>query len=318
MRPPTTPRTTRRSLLQAAAALCGARSIGAQDQPVFSTDVKVVNVLATVRNKIGELVGNLSKEDFSLSEDGRPQTIRYFARDTDLPLTLGLMIDTSGSQQRVIDAERGASFRFLEAVVRESKDKVFVMQFDSAVRIRQDLTSSVRKLEDVLAYVDTETQRQLSIQHGGGTLLYDAVVRAAGDVMKKQSGRKALIVLTDGVDNGSYGTLQDAVDAAQRADTLVYSILYSDPGAYGIFGGGGGDRVLRRMSDETGGGYFEVTRKQTVDRIFDIIQEELRNQYSLGYVSDKPVVVSEFRAIQLTAVPKGLAVRARRQYWARP
>jgi VWFA-related protein len=136
--------------------------------------------------------------------------------------------------------------------------------------------------------------------------------------MKKQTGRKALIVLTDGVDNGSYDTLQDAVDAAQRADTLVYSILYADPGAYGPFGGGGGDRVLRRMSEETGGGYFEVSKKLPVDRIFDIIEQELRNQYNIGYVSDKPAVVSEFRAIQLTAAQKGLTVQARRQYWARP
>jgi VWFA-related protein len=305
----------RRAILQAAASLCGLRFARSQDQPIFSTDVKVVSILATVRNKTGALAGNLSREDFALSEDGRPQTIRYFAHDTNLPLTVGLMVDTSGSQQRVLDAERGASMRFFDQVVRE-KDRVFIVQFDSAVQIRQELTSSVRKLEDVLAYVDTETEAQLRIQHGGGTLLYDAVVRASNDVMKKQSGRKALIVLTDGVDNGSYGALQDAVDAAQRADTLVYSILYADPGAYGPFGGGGGDRVLRRMSDETGGGFFEVSKKQTVDRIFEIIEEELRNQYSLGYVSDKPVGISEFRTIQLTALQKGLAVQARRQYWA--
>jgi VWFA-related protein len=308
---------SRRAVLQAAAALCGVRFARGQDQPVFSTEVKVVNVLATVRNKTGELVGNLSQEDFSLSEDGRPQTIRYFARETGLPLTVGLMVDTSGSQRRVLDAERGASLRFLDQVVRENKDRVFIMQFDSAVRIRQELTSSVGELEDVLAYVDTETESQLRIQHGGGTLLYDAVIRASNEVMRTQSGRKALIVLTDGVDNGSYSALQDAVDAAQRADTLVYSIQYSDPGAYGIFGGGGGDRVLRRMSDETGGGFFEVSKKQTVDRIFDIIQQELRNQYSLGYVSDKPAGISEFRTIQLTATQKGLTVQARRHYWAR-
>jgi VWFA-related protein len=317
MRPPLKTRITRRAALQAAAALSVAFA-RAQDQPVFSTDVKVVNILATVRNKTGDLLASLNKEDFSLSEQGRPQTIRYFARETDLPLTVGLMVDTSGSQQRVLDAERGASFRFLDQVVRENKDKVFIVQFDSAVQVRQDLTSSVRKLEDVLAYVDTETERQLQIQHGGGTLLYDAVVRASNDIMKKQTGRKALIVLTDGVDNGSYDTLQDAVDAAQRADTLVYSILYADPGAYGPFGGGGGDRVLRRMSEETGGGYFEVSKKLPVDRIFDIIEQELRNQYNIGYVSDKPAVVSEFRAIQLTAAQKGLTVQARRQYWARP
>jgi VWFA-related protein len=307
---------TRREVLQGAAALCGVRLARGQDAPVFSTDVKVVNVLATVRNKTGSLAGNLSQDDFALSEDGRPQTIRYFARESDLPLTLGLMVDTSGSQRRVLDAERGASLRFLDHVFRENQDNVFIMQFDSSVQMRQALTRSIRKLDDAMAYVDTETMRQLRMQGGGGTLLYDAVAQASDEVMRKLSGRKALIVLSDGVDVGSYGTLKDAVEAAQRAGTLIYSILYSDPGAYGIFGGGDGKRVLERMSNDSGGSFFEVTKKQTVDRIFDILQEELRNQYNLGYVSDKPVTLSGFRAIQLTARQKGLVVQARHQYWA--
>ena len=307
---------TRREVLQCAAALCGVRAAHAQDAPVFSTEVKVVNVLATVRNKSGSLAGNLNQDDFLLSEDGRPQTIRYFARESDLPLTLGLLVDTSGSQQRVLDAERGASLRFLDQVVREKKDQVFIMQFDSAIQMRQALTSSVGKLDDALAYVDTETNRQLRIQHGGGTMLYDAVAQASDEVMRKQSGRKALIVLSDGVDLGSYGTLNDAVEAAERADTLIYSILYSDPGAYGPFGGRDGKRVLQRMSNDSGGGFFEVSKERTVDRIFAILQEELRNQYNLGYVSDKPIGISEFRAIQLTAGRKGLVVQARHQYWA--
>ena len=111
--------------------------------------------------------------------------------------------------------------------------------------------------------------------------------------------------------------VSDAIEAAQRADTLIYSILYSDPGAYGIFGGGhDGKRVLQRMSDDSGGSFFEVSKKQTVDKMFGIIEEELRNQYSIGYVSDKPVTLSEFRAIQLTAKQKGLLVQARKRYWA--
>jgi VWFA-related protein len=307
---------TRREALQGVAALCGLRFARDQDAPVFSTEVKVVNVLATVRNKTGSLAGNLSQDEFSLSEDGRPQTIRYFARESNLPLTLGLMVDTSGSPRRVLDAERGASLRFLDRVFRENQDHVFIMQFDSSVQMRQALTSSVRKLDDAMAYVDTETVRQLRMQGGGGTLLYDAVANASDEVMRKQRGRKALIVLSDGVDFGSYGTLKDAVEAAQRADTLIYSILYSDPGAYGIFGGGDGKRVLERMSNDSGGSFFEVSKKQPVDRIFDILQEELRNQYNLGYVSDKPVTLSGFRTIQLTATQKGLVVQARHQYWA--
>ncbi len=307
---------TRREILRTAAACCGMGLARAQDDPVFTTNVKVVNVLATVRAKTGALVSNLGKDDFSLSEDGRPQTIRYFARESDLPLTLGLMVDTSGSQRRVLDAERGASLRFLDQVVRDRKDQVFIMQFDSAVQTRQALTYNVGKLDEALAYVDTETMRQVQIQHGGGTLLYDAVLRASDEVMKKQTGRKALIVLSDGVDFGSSSSLEDAVEAAQRADTLIYSILYADPGAYGIFGGGDGKRVLQRLSSDTGGSFFEVTKKQTVDQMFEILQRELRTQYNLGYVSDKPVTLSEFRTIQLTAKQKGLTVQARHQYWA--
>jgi len=310
---------TRREILTGVAGLCASALARAQDEPRFSAEVKVVNVLATVRNKAGALVANLAQDDFSLAEDGRPQTIRYFARETDLPLTLGLMVDTSGSQRRLLDAERGASMRFLDQVVRENKDQVFIMQFDTTAYMRQALTSSVAKLEDALAYVDTETKSQLRRQGGGGTVLYDAVVTACDDVMKKLTGRKALIVLSDGVDVGSDGTLQDAVEAAERADTLIYSILYSDPGAYGVFGGGGGDgkRVLERMSNDSGGSFFEVSKKHGVDELFEVLQQELRTQYSLGYVSDKPVRVSEFRAIQLTVRQKGLVAQSRHRYWAK-
>jgi VWFA-related protein len=308
---------TRRTVLQGAAALCGTGLARGQDQPTFSTEVKVVNVLATVRNKTGALVGGLAKDDFALSEDGRPQTIRYFLHETDLPLTLGLMVDTSGSQVKVLDQERGASLRFLDRVFRENKDRVFIMQFDTSVQVRQPLTSSIKKLDDAMAYVDSESMRQLRMQGGGGTLLYDAVVRASSEIMKKQTGRKALIVLSDGVDFGSEASLNDSVEAAQRADTLIYSILYADPGAYGIFGGDhDGRRVLQRMSEDSGGSFFEVSKKQTVDDMFGILEEELRNQYSLGYVSDKPVTLSEFRGIQLTAKQKGLQVQARRRYSA--
>ncbi len=287
-----------------------------QEDPIFSAGVKVVNILATVRNKKGALISDLSQDDFSISEDGRPQTIKYFARDTDLPLTLGLMVDTSASQRKVLDAERGATLRFLDQVVREKKDKVFLMQFDTNVMMRQSLTSSVGKLDDALAYVDSESNSQLRAQGGGSTLLYDAVVQASNEVMRKQTGRKALIVLSDGVDFGSTAALEDALEAAQRADTLIYSILYSDAGAYGIFGGHDGDKVLRRMSDESGGSFFEVSKKQPLEQMFDILQQELRTQYSLGYVSDKAVTVSEFRALRLTLKQKDLKVQARRQYWA--
>ena len=294
----------------------------AQDDITFSTDVKVVNVLATVRDKQGKIIRDLEQADFSVLENGRPQTIRYFSRESDLPLTLGLLVDTSMSQQRVLDAERGASFRFLDQVLRESKDHVFLLQFDMAIMMRQALTSSHKELNDALGLVDTPSRQDLQHQYGGGTLLYDAIIKASKDVMKAQSGRKALIVLTDGVDTGSDATLADAIEAAQLADTLIYSILFSDATFYngpflGGVGGPNGRSVLQRLSRETGGSFFEVSKKKSIEQIFAELEQELRTQYSLGYVSDAPVRVSEFRRIQVAVDKKGLGVQARNRYWAR-
>ena len=304
---------------------CSASLVPAQEAPTFSTDVKVVNLLATVRTKKGQIIRDLTKDDFLLAENGRPQTIRYFSRESDLPLTLGLMVDTSMSQQRVLDAERGASFRFLDQVLRENKDQVFIMQFDISVQLRQELTSSRRKLDETLVYVDTPTMRELQTQAGGGTLLYDAVVKAAKGILANQLGRKALIVLSDGVDIGSEASIGEAIEAALRADTIIYSILFSDASAYSIplFGhhgiplGPDGKGHLLRLAQETGGGFFEVSKKQTIDQVFALLEEELRSQYSLGYVSDEPVRHSEFRKLQLTAKQKSFVVQSRDKYWAR-
>src|SRR5579872_1378091 len=295
-------RISRRDLLYFAASWPFTQPwIAAQnDEPTFSTDVKVVNVLATVRAKNGEIIRNLSKDDFSLSENGRSQTIRYFSKESDLALTVGLMVDTSLSQEKVLDAERIASFHFFDQVLRDNVDQAFIMQFDFSIQVRQKLTFSRNKLEEALTMVDTPSRKELEMQRGGGTLLYDAVVQASQDIMKSLRNRKALIVLTDGVDFGSDTGVTAAIEAAQRADTLIYSILFSDAGYYG-FGGHDGKKPLMRMSAETGGTFFEVTKKQSIDQIFDMIQNELRSQYNLGYVSDEPVRVSEFRRIQLSA-----------------
>jgi VWFA-related protein len=289
------------------------------DEPNFSADVKVVSVLASVWTKKNEIVRDLTKEDFLLFEDGRPQTIRYFSRESDLPLTVGLMIDTSMSQQRVLDSERSASFHFLDQVLRESKDKLFVMQFDMAVQLRQPLTSSRKELEEILPYVDTPTRRELSMQSGGGTLLFDAIVQASRTVLKNTNNRKAMIVLSDGGDNGSNATLVDAIEAAQRADALVYSIYFTDssfPQPHLPFGGSDGRGNLVRLSRETGASFYEVTKKQGIDEIYRTIQEELRSQYNLGFVSDHRNEISEFRVLKLSTKQKGLVVHSRERYWA--
>jgi VWFA-related protein len=304
------------SLLPLTGALFVAAGGHAQesDQASFSSDVQVVNVLATVRDKKEQFVRDLTQNDFSLVEDERQQKIRYFSAETDLPLTIGLMVDTSMSQVHVLDAERGASFRFIDQVLRESKDKVFVMQFDMNVKTMQHLTGSRSDLQESLRMVNTPTKKELQSQYGGGTLLYDSIADASKEVMKKQQGRKALIVLSDGGENGSNATLTEAVQEAQRTNTLIYTILFTDGG----FGSDFGKRIMQRLAKETGGSYFEVSKKLTIDQVYAQIEEDLRSQYSIGYVSDKPAQISEFRRIQLTVKKTGLTVNARDRYWAGP
>ena len=325
-----------------------------QETPTFSSNVKVVNVLATVRDKHGQIVNNLSKDDFKLEEDGRPQTIRYFAKDTDLPLTLGLLVDTSMSQRRVLEQERVASYAFLEHLMREDKDKAFVIHFDWEIELLQDLTSSRQKLNVALEKLDNPEFEQSggggsggSHHRGGGTTLYDAVFLASDELMQKQQGRKALIILSDGVDTGSKVTLTRAIESAQRANTLVYSILFSDKDAYGggygghmggmgggmgRHGGGGmgrggpqgypqqshpdGKKVLEQISRETGGRFFEVSKKQSIDQIYASIEEELRNQYSLGYTPDKADAAPGYHKIHLTTTQKDLVVQTRDGYYS--
>ncbi len=296
-------------LLPLAAGICLA-----QEAFEFSSNVQVVNVLATVRDKNAQFIRNLTKDDFALLEDGRPQKITYFSTESNLPLTIGLMVDTSLSQTHVLDAERGASFRFIDDVLRENKDQVFVMQFDLNVKTMQPLTGSRSDLQESLRMVNTPTKKELMSQYGGGTLLYDAISDASKEVMKNQQGRKALIVLSDGGENGSNATLAEAVQEAQRTNTLIYTILFTDGG----FGSEAGKRIMLRLAQATGGSYFAVSKKLSIDQVFAQIEEDLRSQYSIGYVSDKPAQISEFRRIQLTATKPGLTVNARDRYWAGP
>jgi VWFA-related protein len=335
-------RISRRSLL---AAAIPALRLAAQSDTTFSTDVKVVNVLATVHDKQGQLLNDLTKDDFILTEDGRPQTIRYFSRETDLPLTVGLLVDTSGSVRRVIGEERGASHVFLHEVLRPDKDQAFVLHFDREVELLQDLTNSREKLERACDLLEVGQPGGSSSGGGGypgggrggrrgGTMLYDAIYLASNELMAKQKGRKAEILLSDGKDNGSKETIGQAIESAQRADSLVYSILFADeeeytpnPFGYGRRRGLGGPvprypqstgpdgkKVLQQISRETGGGFFAASKKESIDKIYDHIQEELRNQYSLGYTSDQPTG-SGYRKISLTVKQKSATVQARDGYY---
>ncbi len=320
-------------------------------EPKIAVEVKAVSVLATVRDKHGKIISNLTKDDFVLEEDGRPQTINYFARENDVALRLGLLVDTSLSQRRVLDAERSASYSFLDHLLRQNKDLAFVIHFDKQVELLQDFTPSRPKLQAALQSLQTPQYdsssgggsnggggggRRGSHSRGGGTLLYDAVYLAADELMSKQQGRKAVIILTDGVDHGSMETLATAIETAQRADIVVYSILFKDeegsgyPGGGmmghggGHHGGGGrypqeqrpdGKKILQEISKATGGQMFEVSKKETVDKIYSEIEEELHGQYSLGYTPDKNAGAG-YHKILLATKQKELVVQARDGYYS--
>ena len=348
-------------ILFAAVIFLTSAYLPAQDVPTFSSDVKVVSVLTSVRDKHGQIVENLTKDDFKLQQDGQPQTIRYFTKVTDMPLTLGLLVDTSASQRRVLEQERIASYSFLNNLMRpDDKDKAFVIHFDWEVELLQDLTSSRKKLEAALEKLDNPQFAPSSGggggggggsgggggHHSGGTDLYDAVFLASDEVSKKIQGRKALIILSDGVDTGSRVSLDRAIETAQRSNTLVYSILYADPDAYGrqmypSMGGGGhhggwggsrgpggggypqqrqspadGKKVMERIARETGGRFFEVSKKLPIDQIYTQIEQELRNQYSLGYTPDKAVAGPGYHKIAVTTTNKDLTVQTREGYYA--
>jgi len=332
-------------------------------KPDVSVQVRVVNVPATVRDKHGKIIGGLTKDDFFLEEDGRPQSISYFARESDVPLTLGLLVDTSFSQRRVLEGERHASFAFLNQMLHD-KNTAFVIHFDKEVELLEDLTSDRQKLEsalDALRVAEPADRGRDSGGgqggpggspggwpgghrrgggypgggcgfHGGGTQLYDAVYLASDELMKNQSGHKAVVVLSDGVDHGSKVSLDHAIESAQRADTQVYSILFKDEdepphfGGYGGMGGHGGHRfpqeerpdgkkVLERLAKETGGRLFEVSRKESVDQIYNEIADELRQQYNLGYTPDRTELTG-YHKIHLATKQKDLVVRAREGYYA--
>jgi VWFA-related protein len=320
-------RATRRAFLTTGASLFATPALlRAQQGLKFAVEVKVVNVLATVRNKRQEIVRDLAREDFILEEDGRAQTIRYFSQESDLPLTLGLVVDTSGSQWQLLDAERAASRRFLEQVLREEIDRAFVMRFDRDVDLLGDLSSSRAALQAALDQLDASDTPGWRAHHPSvppayrfwRTALYDAVAVASRDLLMKQPGRKALVVLSDGVDNVSAAKPEEAIRSAQMADALVYSILYADPLAYsgrGINPRNRGVEVLRRLSKETGGSYFEIGRTQRLDKVFGQIERELRSEYSLGYISDRVDTAPQYRKIRLSTRRDGLLVQARDGYF---
>jgi VWFA-related protein len=297
----------------------------ANEEPLqtFKAEVNVVNLFFNVKDKHGMLIPSLTKEDFTVFEDGKPQTIKYFSAESNQPLTLGIMIDTSASQTRVLTIEQESCAEFLHSVLRP-KDLAFVINFDVDVNLDQDFTNNVHDLTRALNKMQINAGMSGPPGLGGGpipttprgTLLYDAIYLGADEKLKNEVGRKAMIIFTDGEDQGSRLKIHDAIEAAQKADTICYVILIADRGFYGGFGYSG-DYDMKKLAEQTGGRVIEVGNKQDkLRQAFEQIQNELRSQYSIGYTPTNSKLDGTYRKIQIHPKNGDYKVQARQGYYA--
>ncbi len=298
-----------------------------EPQSTIRVDVEVVNVLCTVKDRKGKLINTLDKQDFEVYEEGQRQQIRYFTRETDLPLTVGLLVDTSVSQWRLVPAEQEASEIFFRRVLG-AKDLAFLISFDTDVDLLQDFTGNQgllrRGLERLRVNAPAAPTSMPSTQgpfpglQRGGTHLYDAVYLAAREKLATEVGRKAIVLISDGEDQGSKLKLEEAVEAAQRADVILYGILFFDRAFYGGFGMSGysGDSAMKKMAEETGGRMFRVDRSKDLPAAFEEISQELRSQYSIGYTPTTPRRDGGFRRLRVKTVRDDLRVQTRKGYYA--
>jgi VWFA-related protein len=293
-----------------------------EDQPLetLKVDVNVVQLFFNVKDKKGGLIPNLTKEDFEIFEDGKPQTVKYFKAESDLPLTLGILIDASGSQQRVLEMEKEVGGQFLQEILR-TKDEAFVLSFDVNVDLLQDFTNSVSRLKEAL------NRARINMGVGGGvmmpgpipqgnprgTLLYDAIYLASHDQLAHEVGRKAMIILTDGEDQGSQLRIKEAIEASHKADAIVYVLLIADRGTWGGYGEG----EMKKLSTETGGRVIDVGNKyDKLKAAFDQIAVELRSQYNIGYTPTNKERDGTFRKVEIKTKNKDYKIQSRSGYYA--
>jgi VWFA-related protein len=306
-----------------------------QDEQQPATTLKVnVNLVSnyfSVRDKHNGLVSTLTKNDCTISEDKVPQKIKNWSAETDQPLTLGILLDTSGSQQNVLPLEQETGSAFLHRVLR-SKDEAFLVSFDVDVDLLQDFTSSASELSRAMNKAQINTAGGNGAggvpgigqgpvpTHGApkGTLLYDAVVLAANEKMRVENERKAMILLTDGGDQGSHYKLQDAVAAAQKANAIIYVILIADRGFYGGMSFGySGPADMKRLSEQTGGRMIDVGNNgPKLEAAFKQIEDELRTQYVASYTPTNTKLDGTFRKLDIECQGDGLKVQSRKGYYA--
>jgi VWFA-related protein len=284
----------------------------------IKVQVNLVNVFATVRDKKHGIIDDLKKEDFKILEDGQEQQVAFFQRESDLPITLALLIDTSGSMDRVLPAEQDAASRFIKQIMRK-KDEALVISFDLDVNLLADFTEDTAVLERAIRRTVMNappagiggTAGTIPFQ-GGGTDLYDAVYLACHDELATEAGRKAVILLTDAEDTGSKLGMRDAIEAAQRTDAVIHILLIRDFMATSGVGPG----VAHQMSGDTGGRVIDVHNEKTLEKAFDEISEELRSQYVLGYYPTNNKRDGTFRKITVLVDRPDMKILARKGYYA--
>src|ERR1700751_1108959 len=297
-----------------------------QSMETLKIRVNVVQLFFNVKDKKGGLIPDQTKDDFELLEDGKSQTIKYFTAESNLPLTLGILIDTSGSQMRVLEMEKEVGGEFLSDILRE-KDEAFLIGFDVNVDLLQDFTNDVHRPKAAMnkTKINTGGGSGVIIPGGGGnpvptgpprgTLLYDAVYLAAHDELAHEVGRKAMILLTDGEDQGSQLRIQEAIEAAQKSDSICYVLMIADRGVYG-FGGYSGDSEMKKLAGETGGRVIEVGNKMDkLKEAFDQIAKEIRSQYNIGYTPTNNVQDGSFRKVEIRS-KQGYKIQSRSGYYA--
>jgi Ca-activated chloride channel family protein len=282
---------------------------------VITVDVDLVNLLCSVRDQRGAFVKGLSKEDFEIRQDGKRQTITHFAREVDSPMTVALLLDVSGSVAAIIGTEKTAAGRFFDEALRPG-DQALLVGFAQQIAVLQELTPSKERLQASLERagpgalpVDSEVRPR------GGTLLYDAVTLVASRKLQSLPGRKTIILITDGLDNGSIANIAKAVEAAHQADAVVYAIHFEDEQRARYFRGRGMS-ALEQLSTPTGGRAFHVDGKTPLPEIFSRIVEAMRNQYGLGFTPPADNQPGQFHKLQVTTTRPGLKAQARTGYYS--
>jgi len=299
-----------------------------QPTETLKVNVNVVQLFFNVKDKHGALIPNLTKEDFEVNEDAKPQTVKYFTAESNLPLTLGILIDSSGSQLRVLDMEKEVGGAFLKQILTD-KDLAYVMDFNVDATLVQDYTRDTQRLQKALNSVKINagyTMPTLPGAGGGpvptaqqaGTVLFDAVYLSSHDMLAKEVGRKAMILLTDGEDEGSRLKIQDAIEAAQKSDAIIYVLLCADRGGY--FSSGMsyyGESDMKKLTEATGGRVINVGNKfDKLREAFDEIAKELRSQYNIGYTPTNTQLDGSYRKLEIKCKQQGYKIQTRAGYYA--